>query len=417
VSSVVSFVSDIDDTPVNGELAAPISSNWAFDHVAAADPHTGYALLAGRSGGQVLKGGTASGDDLTLQSTNNATRGHVFFGSAQTSGFDEVNGRLGIGTASPLSVLHAESSANIRAVIRNTTESTGYSSSLDFLTGTGSFTSLNTVARIEAAITQADPSALKGDLVVWTNAGDVSAERARFSSTGMTLATDLAITEGGTGQSTATNAFDALAPTTTQGDISYHDGTDNVRLAKGAAGTVLVMNATIPTWDASFLAFYHTILDVSGSHIAGRTAAAYGFGQGHPLAISGTGTLYPLKVIHIVAADYPTIGTLAAKLRIRAQVYVNDTAPTGTYIVALHPLTTPATSGAAGLRIYTIGAAVASSAATTVNAPAADSETFVVGSDFALPTDGDYVIGMTQTGTVAASSHMHFSAQLQVHNN
>jgi len=32
----------IDDTPVNGETGQPISSNWAYDHVAAADPHTGY---------------------------------------------------------------------------------------------------------------------------------------------------------------------------------------------------------------------------------------------------------------------------------------------------------------------------------------------------------------------------------------
>lgn len=41
------------------------------------DDHTQYALLAGRSGGQTLIGGTASGNDLTLQSTSNATRGAV----------------------------------------------------------------------------------------------------------------------------------------------------------------------------------------------------------------------------------------------------------------------------------------------------------------------------------------------------
>lgn len=38
------LVVDIDDIAVNGEVAQPISSNWAFDHVAAADPHTGYRL-------------------------------------------------------------------------------------------------------------------------------------------------------------------------------------------------------------------------------------------------------------------------------------------------------------------------------------------------------------------------------------
>lgn len=34
--------SDVDDTPVEGETAVPISSNWGYDHTAAADPHTGY---------------------------------------------------------------------------------------------------------------------------------------------------------------------------------------------------------------------------------------------------------------------------------------------------------------------------------------------------------------------------------------
>jgi len=35
---------DVDDAPVNNETAQPISSNWAYDHAAAADPHTGYML-------------------------------------------------------------------------------------------------------------------------------------------------------------------------------------------------------------------------------------------------------------------------------------------------------------------------------------------------------------------------------------
>ena len=58
------------------------------------------------------------------------------------------------------------------------------------------------------------------------------------------------ISAGGTGQTTATAAFDALAPTTTQGDTIYYNGTDNVRLAKGTAGQALVMNsgATAPEW-------------------------------------------------------------------------------------------------------------------------------------------------------------------------
>lgn len=142
---------EVDDTPVNGATTDPISSNWAFDHEAAADPHTGYrlesadhshassglqggqvshadltnlttgdphtqyrlesadhshqstglqagqldhglaltgltdddhtqyALLAGRAGGQVLIGGTAASDGLTLRANTNATPGSISF--------------------------------------------------------------------------------------------------------------------------------------------------------------------------------------------------------------------------------------------------------------------------------------------------------------------------------------------------
>ena len=60
----------------------------------------------------------------------------------------------------------------------------------------------------------------------------------------------LKITKGGTGAGTAITAFSALAPTTTQGDTIYHNGTNNVRLAKGTANQVLAMNsgATAPEW-------------------------------------------------------------------------------------------------------------------------------------------------------------------------
>lgn len=65
--------------------------------------------------------------------------------------------------------------------------------------------------------------------------------------------TDVAITDGGTGASTATTAFDNLAPTTTAGDIIYHNGTDNIRLGIGSPGNVLTVNGggTAPSWIAA----------------------------------------------------------------------------------------------------------------------------------------------------------------------
>lgn len=55
----------------------------------------------------------------------------------------------------------------------------------------------------------------------------------------------LTIARGGTGQTTQTDAFDALAPTTTKGDVIAHNGTDNVRLAVGANGTVLTADSAV----------------------------------------------------------------------------------------------------------------------------------------------------------------------------
>jgi hypothetical protein len=59
----------------------------------------------------------------------------------------------------------------------------------------------------------------------------------------MSSEASLAITRGGTGQATATNAFDALAPTTTKGDIIVHNGTDNIRIAVGTDGHVLTLDS------------------------------------------------------------------------------------------------------------------------------------------------------------------------------
>lgn len=163
-------------------------------------------------------------------------------------------------------------------------------------------------------------------------------------------------------------------------------------------------------------ATYRTLMQASASHIAAKIAGTYGLGCGDPAAVGGTGTLYPLSLMYIAAADYPTVGSLAPKLRIRAQVNCNDVAPTGNFTVGLYPVTRPATSGGAGLNIYTIGTVVTGSDGATVTTPAADSQTSMVGADFALPADGFYIMAVVTTATVATSSHVHINAQLQMHN-
>jgi len=61
------------------------------------------------------------------------------------------------------------------------------------------------------------------------------------------LTGSIPISAGGTGQSDKTSAFDALAPSTTKGDVIAHTGTDNVRVPVGADGQVLIADSTQTT--------------------------------------------------------------------------------------------------------------------------------------------------------------------------
>jgi len=62
----------------------------------------------------------------------------------------------------------------------------------------------------------------------------------------------VAIANGGTGQTTASAAFNALSPVTTAGDLIIGNGTNSAtRLAIGANTYVLTSNGTTATWSAS----------------------------------------------------------------------------------------------------------------------------------------------------------------------
>ena len=78
-----------------------LGSGGATDHGALTglsdDDHAQYLLLAGRATGQIATGGTASGDDLTLRSTTDATKGDIILndqGGNVILGGGELSGEL-----------------------------------------------------------------------------------------------------------------------------------------------------------------------------------------------------------------------------------------------------------------------------------------------------------------------------------
>lgn len=127
VGNILTDSSTIDftyDDSANTITAQVIQSGITHGNLSglSADDHTQYALLAGRTTGQTLNGGTAAGGNLVLSSTSNATKGEIRLGSNAT--FNEAQTRLGIGTVTPDSILQLEAN-NVRYnhILNSTTTS------------------------------------------------------------------------------------------------------------------------------------------------------------------------------------------------------------------------------------------------------------------------------------------------------
>lgn len=105
--------------------------------------------------------------------------------------------------------------------------------------------------------------------------------------------TDLAITNGGTGASTATAAFDALSPLTTKGDLLAWDSSSNVRIAVGADGTVLTASAASTggfTWSVPASTAAQYIVAASNSTLSAEKVLTAGSGVSVTIAGTDAGT-------------------------------------------------------------------------------------------------------------------------------
>ncbi len=92
---------DVDDVPVDGVTTDPISSNWAFDHVAAADPHAGYRLESANHNHQT-SGAQAGTIDHGLALTGKGDDDHTQYLLA--SGARALAGNWNAGTSRTVTV-------------------------------------------------------------------------------------------------------------------------------------------------------------------------------------------------------------------------------------------------------------------------------------------------------------------------
>lgn len=226
------------------------------------DDHTQYALLAGRSGGQTLIGGTASGDDLTLRSTSNATEGFIIIGPNA----DDV----AVGHSSPEVPFHAKGSSGALATapfllentftsnvastrstlkLRATTTgdmSTVFGPTLDYEINDSAVSGANVIARIAGVRDGADDN---GRLSFSTAAGGKLGEAMRITSANLvginqTPTAQLGVTSGDAGR-VALEVRSAASPSVNIVTFT-ENGTEKASLTKEGYWKIVEENATVP---------------------------------------------------------------------------------------------------------------------------------------------------------------------------
>jgi len=120
--------------------------------------------------------------------------------------------------------------------------------------GTGETTRQAAIDALAGAVTSGQYLRGNGTDVVMSaiQAADVPTLNQNTTGTASNVTGTVAIGNGGTGQTTATAAFNALNPMTTTGDIIYEASpTTAARLPIGTTGQVLTVSGGIPAWAAA----------------------------------------------------------------------------------------------------------------------------------------------------------------------
>jgi hypothetical protein len=180
----------------------------------------------------------------------------------------------------------------------------------------------------------------------------------------------LPIANGGTGQTTAVAAFDALAPTTTKGDLIVHDGTDNIRVAVGATnGHVLTVDSAEASgvkWAAAASGGASTPLFASKTDTETLNAATWTDIAGLSLSFTAASITQKISVRACLNAGNPTTAVIGFRLvnedgvllqgaasgsRLQCHAFVYGTATSITTPVTFEVVFTP---GTISLRNYKV---------------------------------------------------------------
>lgn len=107
-------------------------------------------------------------------------------------------------------------------------------------------------------------------------ATDVPTLNQNTSGTAANITGTVAIANGGSGQITASAAFNALSPLTTKGDILYASAANTAaRLAIGSTGNVLTISGGVPVWGSAVTSIAGTAGQITASASTGAVTLSF----------------------------------------------------------------------------------------------------------------------------------------------
>lgn len=293
--------------PVTGEL----SGTWG-DTV---NDYISQYVDAAVEGTQTISGSQTSVDLTVANGTALSQAGSTTSGSAQ---YAIINC-----TGNPASTLVINAPKTSRQYI--VINATSTSQSVTVRGGPASPTTGVTLVSGERAVVAWNGSDFIKIGVATISFGSTGLTPSTATSGAVTVAGTLAVANGGTGQTSASAAFNALSPITTTGDLIVGNGANSAtRLGIGSNGFILTSNGTTATWSAA---------PPSGASISNDTSTASNL---YPLFSNAT-TGAP-TTIYTSNAKYlykPSTGELQASALVATNgIVVNNTTVSQNYTIA-----------------------------------------------------------------------------------
>lgn len=187
----------------------------------------------------------------------------------------------------------------------------------------------------------------------------------------------------------------------------------NAKLASNAVDATKIVSGSISDAKLSspnnpvYRDLYTRTTKISGALAAGT----YLFGESGTGVPVGVDSGSSVAVLYLAASDF-SVGGLATRLNIRVTCTVNQTAPAQTFVIGLYPISSVGGTTSTNQR-WNVGTVAGNQA--TFTTPAANSLSNVSAADFAIPSDGYYALGYTNSGTVATGSGVTLTARLRFH--